>query len=38
MDLVNSNTLNSNVQVQNKSVDYFDNTYGYLVYPTISFD
>ena len=36
MDLVNSNTLNSNVQVQNKSVDYFDNTYGYLVYPTIS--
>ncbi|MGI0051537.1 MAG: dienelactone hydrolase family protein, partial [Nitrososphaeraceae archaeon] len=36
MDLVNSNTLTSNVQVQNKSVDYFDNTYGYLVYPTIS--
>jgi carboxymethylenebutenolidase len=36
MDLVNSNTLNSNVQVQNKSVDYFDNTFGYLVYPTIS--
>ena len=36
MDLVDSNTLNSNVQVQNKSVDYFDNTYGYLVYPTIS--
>ena len=36
MDLVNSNTLNSNVQIQNKSVDYFDNTYGYLVYPTIS--
>ena len=38
MDLVNSNTLNSNVQVQNKSVDYFDNTFGYLVYPTISID
>ena len=36
MDLVNSNTLNSNVQVQNKSVDYFDDTYGYLVYPTMS--
>jgi carboxymethylenebutenolidase len=36
VDLVNSNTLNSNVQVQNKSVDYFDNTFGYLVYPTIS--
>ena len=36
MDLVNSNTLNSNIQVQNKSVDYFENTYGYLVYPTIS--
>jgi carboxymethylenebutenolidase len=36
MDLVNSNTLNSNIQVQNKSVDYFDNTFGYLVYPKIS--
>jgi carboxymethylenebutenolidase len=36
MDLVNSNPLNFNVQLQNKSVDYFDNTYGYLVYPTIS--
>jgi carboxymethylenebutenolidase len=36
MDLVNSNTINSNVQVQNKSVDYFDNTFGYLVYPTLS--
>jgi carboxymethylenebutenolidase len=36
MDLVNFNTLNSNVPVQNKSVDYFNNTYGYLVYPTIS--
>ena len=36
IDLVNSNTLNSNVQVQNKTVDYFDNTFGYLVYPTIS--
>ena len=35
MDLVNSKTHNS-VPVQNKSVDYFDNTYGYLVYPTIS--
>jgi len=38
MDLVNSNTLNSNIPVQNKSVDYFDNTFGYLVYPTISID
>ena len=28
--------LTSNVQVQNKTVDYFDNTFGYLVYPTIS--
>src|SRR6185503_17500883 len=36
MDLVNSNILNPNVQVQNKSVDYFENTYGYLVSPTIS--
>ena len=36
MDLVNSNTLTSNVQVQNESVEYFDNTYGYIVYPTIS--
>ena len=36
MDFVNSNTLTSNIQVQNKSVDYFDNTLGYLVYPTIS--
>jgi carboxymethylenebutenolidase len=36
LDLVNSNTLTSNIQVQNKTVDYFDNTYGYLVYPTMS--
>jgi carboxymethylenebutenolidase len=35
LDLVNSNTLTSNIQVQNKTVDYF-NTYGYLVYPTMS--
>jgi carboxymethylenebutenolidase len=36
IDLVNSNTLTSIIQVQNKTVDYFDNTYGYLVYPTMS--
>ena len=36
VDLVNSNTLTSNIQVQNKTVDYFDNTFGYLVYPTMS--
>ena len=36
VDLVNSNALTSNIQVKNKSVDYFDNTYGYFVYPTMS--
>jgi carboxymethylenebutenolidase len=35
-DLNNSNLLNDNIQLQNKTVSYFDNTLGYLVYPTIS--
>ena len=35
-DLVNSNTLHTNIQLQNKTVEYFDNASGYLVYPTIS--
>jgi carboxymethylenebutenolidase len=36
IDLVNSNILNASFQVQNKSVGYFANTFGYLVYPTRS--
>ena len=35
-DLINSNILNEGIQLQNKSVSYFDNTFGYLVYPTRS--
>ena len=35
-DLTNSNTHNSTVQLQNKTVGYYQNTSGYLVYPTIS--
>ena len=35
-DLTNSNTLNSTIQLQNKTVEYYKNTSGYLVYPTIS--
>ena len=35
-DLTNSNTLNSTIQLQNKTVEYYNNTSGYLVYPTIS--
>src|SRR5687767_5523146 len=35
-DLINSNILNEGVQLQNKTVSYFDNTFGYLVYPTRS--
>jgi carboxymethylenebutenolidase len=35
-DLINSNTLHANIQLQNKTVEYFDNSLGYLVYPTIS--
>ena len=34
-DLINSNTLHTNIQLQNKTVQYFDNASGYLVYPTI---
>jgi carboxymethylenebutenolidase len=34
-DLINSNTLHANIQLQNKTVQYFDNASGYLVYPTI---
>ena len=34
-DLINSNTLHANTQLQNKTVQYFDNASGYLVYPTI---
>ena len=33
-DLTNSNTLNSTIQLQNKTVEYYKNTSGYLVYPT----
>ena len=35
-DLTNSSTLNSTLQLQNKTVEYYNNTSGYLVYPTIS--
>jgi carboxymethylenebutenolidase len=35
-DLINSNTLHANIQLLNKTVEYFDNASGYLVYPTIS--
>ena len=35
-DLINSNTQHANIQLQNKTVEYFDNASGYLVYPTIS--
>jgi hypothetical protein len=35
-DLINSNILNEGIQLQNKTVSYFDNTFGYLVYPTRS--
>jgi carboxymethylenebutenolidase len=33
-DLINSNLRNDSIQLQNKTVSYFDNTFGYLVYPT----
>ena len=32
-DLIKSNGKNSSVQLENKTVNYFENTYGYLVYP-----
>ena len=35
-DLINSTILNEAIQLQNKTVSYFDNTFGYLVYPTRS--
>jgi carboxymethylenebutenolidase len=35
IDLINSNILNASFQIQNKTVAYFDNTLGYLVYPII---
>jgi carboxymethylenebutenolidase len=35
-DLIKSNGKNSSVQLENKTVNYFDNASGYLVYPTIS--
>ena len=35
-DLINSNILHGSIQLQNKTVSYFDNTSGYLVYPTSS--
>ena len=35
-DLINSNILNGSIQLQNKTVNYFDNISGYLVYPTRS--
>ena len=34
VDLVNSNIMNASFQLQNKTVGYFENTVGYLVYPT----
>ena len=34
-NLINSNTLHTNIQLQNKTVQYFDNASGYLVYPII---
>ena len=33
-DLINFHILNASIQLQNKTVEYFDNTSGYLVYPT----
>jgi carboxymethylenebutenolidase len=33
-DLIKSNGNNSTVQLENKTVNYFDNASGYLVYPT----
>ena len=35
-DLIKSNGKNSSVQLENRTVNYFDNASGYLVYPTIS--
>lgn len=35
-DLVKSNGKNSSIQLENKTVNYFQNASGYLVYPTIS--
>lgn len=35
-DLIKSNGKNSSAQLENKTVNYFDNASGYLVYPTIS--
>jgi len=37
-DLMKSNNKNSSVQVENKTVNYFDNASGYLVYPTSSIE
>lgn len=34
-DLTNTNHKKSNVKLENKTVNYFDNSSGYLVYPTI---
>jgi carboxymethylenebutenolidase len=34
-DIINSNILDSSIELQNKTVEYFDNVSGYLVYPTI---
>jgi len=33
-DLIKSNGKNSAITLENKTVNYFDNTNGYLVYPT----
>jgi carboxymethylenebutenolidase len=35
-DLLKSNGKNSSLQLENKTVDYFENASGYLAYPTIS--
>ena len=36
IDLVNSNIINASFQIHTKTVEYFDNTFGYLAYPTRS--
>lgn len=36
MDLIKSNDKNSSVQLENKTVNYFEKASGYLVYPTLT--
>src|SRR5687767_3592850 len=35
-DLIKSNGKNSSLQLENKTVNYFENASGYLVHPTLS--